>query len=317
MRTLVQDVLAGNRRAIGRAISIIENGDPAADDLLLQLGDRRAGLVLGVTGPPGVGKSTLIGRLLTAAREAGHSVGAILIDPSSPFGGGAILGDRYRMADVSGLPDVFIRSMASRGHVGGLAAAASRAARVLAAGGKEVVLLETVGVGQSEIEIAAVADLVLLVLQPGAGDDLQAEKAGILEIADLLVLNKADHPDAERALLTLKVAARAEPPERRPLVLPVIAERGEGIEELWASVWSVFEQRRAAGVLAERRAARVEAEIRELALERLRERLGALLRSDPELVDLLARVRAGTADVGGAVEQVLARLGQSELARPR
>jgi LAO/AO transport system kinase len=234
--SLAGEITRGVVRAVARGLSIVENGSQDAPALLHALfsavPDHRT---IGITGPPGAGKSTLLDRMITRYRSLGSRVGVIAVDPSSPFTGGALLGDRLRMQSHSSDPGVFIRSMGSRGHLGGLSGATRDAALLLAAAGYDPVFLETVGVGQAEVEIAEVADLTVLVLVPGAGDDVQAMKAGIMEIGDLIVLNKADRPGIEQleaaVAASLDLAPRGRP---RPGVARVSAVTGEGLDELWA-----------------------------------------------------------------------------------
>lgn len=234
--SLAGEITRGVVRAVARGLSIVENGSQDAPELLHALfslvPDHRT---IGITGPPGAGKSTLLDRMITRYRSLGSRVGVIAVDPSSPFTGGALLGDRLRMQSHSTDPGVFIRSMGSRGHLGGLSGATRDAALLLAAAGYDPVFLETVGVGQAEVEIAEVADLTVLVLVPGAGDDVQAMKAGIMEIGDLIVLNKADRPGIEQleaaVAASLDLAPRGRP---RPGVVRVSSVTGEGLDELWA-----------------------------------------------------------------------------------
>lgn len=234
--SLAGEITRGVVRAVARGLSIVENGSPDASALLHTLfplvPDHRT---IGVTGPPGAGKSTLLDRMITRYRARGSKVGVIAVDPSSPFTGGALLGDRLRMQSHSTDPGVFIRSMGSRGHLGGLSGATRDAALLLAAAGYDPVFLETVGVGQAEVEIAEVADLTVLVLVPGAGDDVQAMKAGIMEIGDLIVLNKADRPGIEQLEAAVAASLDLVPGGRpRPGVARVSADTGEGLAELWA-----------------------------------------------------------------------------------
>ncbi|HEV2176411.1 MAG TPA: methylmalonyl Co-A mutase-associated GTPase MeaB [Terriglobia bacterium] len=228
-------VRSGDRRAVARAISAIENGDPAGVKLLKSLfaGASRSQLI-GVTGSPGAGKSTLVERLAVEYRRGGKRVGIIAVDPSSPFSGGAILGDRVRMQSLATDDGVYIRSMATRGHLGGLAPAAHDVVTVLEAAGCEVVLVETVGVGQDEVEVARLADATVLLLAPGMGDDIQTFKAGVMEIADIFVINKADHPGAARVEqeVTAMLNITPRPDAWRPPVLKTVATAGEGIGEL-------------------------------------------------------------------------------------
>jgi LAO/AO transport system kinase len=238
--SLADRVRRADSRAIARAISLIENEAPTAAGLLAALfpaGGRA--VVVGVTGPPGAGKSTLVDRLATAIRRSGRRVGIIAVDPSSPFSGGAVLGDRVRMQAHASDPGVFIRSMATRGHLGGLARATSDAVAILDAAGFDVVLVETVGVGQDEVDIVKTADVSVVVLVPGAGDEVQALKAGIMEIADVFVINKADRDGAERMVAAVEATlalAAADPASRRPPVLRTVAISGEGTAELLEAV---------------------------------------------------------------------------------
>jgi LAO/AO transport system kinase len=264
-------VLAGDPRAIARAISLIEDNHPATAALIRALFPHtgRATLV-GITGPPGAGKSTLVDRLVTDARSAGERVGVIAVDPTSPFTGGSILGDRIRMQAHAADKDVFIRSMATRGHLGGLARTTSDAALVLDAAGKSVVIVETVGVGQDEVDIVGTADVSIVVLVPEAGDDVQAIKAGIMEIGDIFVVNKADREGADRmaqavsAALSLQTVAAG---QWRPPVLKTSASTGEGIDALWDAVQRFGE--RPPVERAARTRARHAAHLRELLVQQL------------------------------------------------
>jgi GTPase len=235
---LIREIRQGNPRAIAKAISLVENDSAAAQRLMRQVfAWRKDAVVLGITGAPGTGKSTLVDQLIGRLRAGGRKIGIVAVDPSSPFSGGAILGDRIRMMRHSVDPDVFIRSMATRGHLGGLAKATGEAIAILEAAGKDYVLVETVGVGQDEVEVVKLADLVLVVLTPDAGDEIQAFKAGIMEIADLFIINKADHPGAEkmerqlRAMLDLGLAE-----EDRPPVVKTVATKGKGVEGMMSEV---------------------------------------------------------------------------------
>jgi LAO/AO transport system kinase len=235
-----QGVLAGDPRAVARAISLVEDDADVGRELIGRIYEHTGrAYLIGVTGAPGVGKSTLVDRLVTEVRRAGFTVGVLAIDPTSPFSGGAILGDRVRMSTHSHDADVFVRSMATRGHLGGLAAATSDAALVLDASGKNVVIIETVGVGQDEVDIVRTADVSIVVLVPGAGDDVQALKAGIMEIADIFVVNKADREGADQVVqsvtATLSLQTFAEG-EWRPPVLKTEAVNGAGVDRLWQEI---------------------------------------------------------------------------------
>lgn len=276
-RRLAEGVRARSPRAIGRAITIAEEGGPLADLLMETLERGRAGspdaLTLGITGTGGAGKSTLAGRLVSSFRSAGRRVGLIAVDPSSPLSGGAVLGDRIRMMCHACDKDVVIRSMASRGRLGGLSAATASAARIMKAAGCDPVLIETVGVGQAEFDIVRLADLTLLVLAPGLGDDIQAMKAGLLELTDVLVVNKGDLAGADVLMRDMEPIAR----EREKLLLKVSAKEGTGIEELAREVFRLFRALSDTGRLEGRRRRSSDAEALDWALEMAREELANLL----------------------------------------
>ena len=262
---LAAEVLAGNPRAVGRAITRVERGDGVADLLKILFPRTGAARVVGITGPPGAGKSTLVTQIARALRAAGERVGIVAIDPSSPFSGGAILGDRIRMGVLDSDPGVFIRSMATRGALGGLSRATNDAVDVLDAAGFSTVIIETVGVGQDEVDVVRAADTVAVVIPPGLGDDIQALKAGILEIADLFIVNKADREGADRTVAELKMNLDFSAPEGwRAPVIKTVATRNEGIE---AAVSELERHRRHlvdAGEARERRLRRSRARLRAL-----------------------------------------------------
>ena len=234
---IIQGVGEGSIRAIARALSRVENGSSDSADILDKLFARQQGFTLGVTGPPGAGKSTLVNRMIARYRSDGNSVGVVAVDPSSPFSGGALLGDRIRMQSHATDPKVFIRSMGSRGHLGGLSGATRDASCVLSAAGYSPVIIETVGVGQAEVEIADLADITLLVLVPGLGDDVQSMKAGIMEIADIIVLNKADRNGIEQLESYVKASLEFMPAGfKKPEVVRISAVNGEGLEDLWGAI---------------------------------------------------------------------------------
>lgn len=229
---MIKEIRRGNARAIAKAISLVENNSSAAQRLMRQVFTlRKDAVVLGITGAPGTGKSTLVDQLIGRLRVAGRKIGIVAVDPSSPFSGGAILGDRIRMMRHSVDKDVFIRSMATRGNLGGLAKATGEAIAIFEAAGKDYILVETVGVGQDEVEVVKLADLVLVVLTPDAGDEIQAFKAGIMEIADIFVINKADHPGAEKMERQLRAMLDLGLPDKdKPRVIKTVATKGKGMD---------------------------------------------------------------------------------------
>ncbi|WP_457573693.1 methylmalonyl Co-A mutase-associated GTPase MeaB [Desulfolithobacter sp.] len=280
----------GDPRAVGRAISLVENHDPAGHELLASLDRERIDqcLVLGVTGPPGAGKSTLTGQLIRCIRERKMRVGVIAVDPSSPISGGALLGDRIRMMEHALDRDVVVRSMATRGRLGGLCGAAGAAVRIMAASGCRIVIIETVGIGQSEMDIVSLADLTLMVLAPGFGDDIQAMKAGILEVADLLVVNKSDQPGARKLFLDMTTVLR-DPEEREQRIIETVASEGRGMAELLERVLTLEEARRSQGLFQRRRDESFVTETLDWALELLAQPLRERIRrtasteTDPRL----------------------------------
>ena len=297
-------------RALARAISTVERGGPAAEALMQQLGPRplRA-WTIGITGPPGAGKSTLVDRTIGAARAAGQTVGVVAVDPSSPFSGGAILGDRVRMMRHSSDSGVFIRSMAARDSLGGLASATRDVARLLDAYGFDLVLLETVGVGQSELDVVKVADTVAVIAVPGLGDAVQTLKAGILEVADLFVVNMADRPGAERTvaeLLSMLQLGGTRAGGWSPPIVETVATEGRGVQELWAALERHREHLATSGELDERRRRRIETEVLELVDRALRIGLRRLVASGGEVGRLLADAREGRTDPHKAAAAIVA-----------
>jgi len=303
---LVAGVRAGDRRALARAISLVEDGDPLAYPLVREVypSTGRAAIV-GVTGPPGVGKSSLIGALVGHIRETDRSIGVISVDPSSPFSRGALLGDRIRLSDHFLDPGVYIRSMGTRGHLGGLAEATLQAVLLLDASGRDVVFVETVGAGQSEIEVTGIADTVLLVLMPGSGDSVQALKAGIMEIPDVIAINKMDHPAAKTMLNEVRSIVALAEQDRRPPIMLTEALNGENVAELWATL----EEHRSAlerdGRLDERRRKNLAAEVFAVASSRASRHLRAAVAGDAGLRAVLSRVEERELDPLSAVKQIL------------
>ncbi|MCX4548133.1 methylmalonyl Co-A mutase-associated GTPase MeaB [Streptomyces sp. NBC_01387] len=307
--TLVEQARAGRPRAVARLISLVEGASPQLREVMARLAPLTGGAyVVGLTGSPGVGKSTSTSALVAAYRRAGKRVGVLAVDPSSPFSGGALLGDRVRMSEHASDPGVYIRSMATRGHLGGLAWSAPQAIRVLDAAGCDVVLVETVGVGQSEVEIASQADTSVVLLAPGMGDGIQAAKAGILEIGDVYVVNKADRDGADATARELNhmlgLGESRGAGDWRPPIVKTVAARGEGIDE----VVEALEKHRAwmeeRGVLKDRRRTRAAHEVETIAVTALRERIGDL-RGDRRLDALAERIVAGALDPYAAADALV------------
>ncbi len=294
---LVEGVAAGDRRAMARAISLVEDRDERAYQLVRELYPRTGrALLAGLTGPPGVGKSSLLASLVGLLREGEQTVGVVSVDPSSPYSQGALLGDRIRLADHFLDPGVFIRSMSTRGHLGGVSEATLQALLVLDAAGLDVLLVETVGVGQSEVEVASVADTVVLVLMPGSGDSIQALKAGVMEIPDIIVINKCDHPAARAMRTDLRSILSLD--RDREWKVPIVeteALRGQGVADLWKAVCDHREFMGEAGLDARRRR-NLEHELVSVAVAHARRRLRQALDRDPELQALLDEVHARRLD---------------------
>jgi len=303
---LVAGVRAGDRRALARAISLVEDGEPLAYPLVREIypATGRAAIV-GVTGPPGVGKSSLIGALVGHIRQAERTVGVVSVDPSSPFSRGALLGDRIRLSDHFLDPGVYIRSMGTRGHLGGLAEATLQAVLLLDAAGKDVVFVETVGAGQSEIEVTGIADTVLLVLMPGSGDSVQALKAGIMEIPDVIAVNKMDHPAAKTMLNEVRSIVALAEPERRPPILLTDALHGENVAELWTTLEEHRSTLAGDGRLDERRRTNLAAEVFAVASSRASRHLHAAVAENPDLRAVLSRVEERELDPLSAVKEIL------------
>ncbi|ARX86474.1 methylmalonyl Co-A mutase-associated GTPase MeaB [Streptomyces alboflavus] len=313
--SLVTQAREGRPRAVARLISLVEGASPQLREVMAALAPLAGhAYVVGLTGSPGVGKSTSTSALVSAYRRAGKRVGVLAVDPSSPFSGGALLGDRVRMSEHASDPGVYIRSMATRGHLGGLAWAAPQAIRVLDAAGCDVILVETVGVGQSEVEIAAQADTSVVLLAPGMGDGIQAAKAGILEIGDVYVVNKADRDGADATARELNhmlgLGESRSPGDWRPPIVKTVAARGEGTDELVEALEKHRAWMEERGVLASRRATRAAGEVEAIAVTALRERI-ADLHGDVRLGALAERIVAGELDPYAAADSLVEGLTSS------
>jgi LAO/AO transport system kinase len=306
---LAPEVLAGDLQAAARLMRALDDGLPGAVEALREIYPRTGqAFVLGVTGTPGAGKSTIVDALVALLREEGKRVGVVAVDPSSPFSGGAILGDRIRMQRHALDPGVFIRSLATRGYLGGLSRSTGDAIAVLDAAGFEVVIVETVGVGQDEVDVLRVADTAVVVSVPGLGDDVQALKHGILEIADVLVVNKADREGADRTARDLRnmLGLRTNGPQDLEIVLTV-ATRGDGIAELWQAIAGHRARQQASGAFAERRRAQAEAQLRAIITDRLRRQTEAELARRGGIARLAEEVATRRRDPYSVAEEITAR----------
>jgi LAO/AO transport system kinase len=305
---LVAAARDGSPRALARLISLVENGSPRLREVMRLIAAQAArARVIGLTGAPGVGKSTITGALVRAYRDQGLRVGVLAVDPTSPFTGGALLGDRVRMQDHATDAGVFIRSMASRGHLGGLSSAAPQALRILDAAGFDVIMVETVGVGQAEVAIASLADSTLVIVAPGMGDSVQAAKAGILEIADIFVVNKGDRPGAQEAVRDLRtmvaMASYGEGAWKPPIVV-TSATSGQGVDDLINRLNAHAAWLEESGEGERRRVARAREEITVLAVAQVRERLGALP-GEARLEELAGQVASGKLDPYSAADELV------------
>jgi LAO/AO transport system kinase len=310
LETLSAGVRSGDRRALARAISLVEDSDPLAYELVRDLyPETGRAYTVGITGPPGVGKSTLIASLIRHVRASGRTVGVISVDPSSPFSKGALLGDRIRLSDHFLDPEVYIRSMGTRGHLGGVAETTLQAMLVLDAAGKDLILVETVGAGQSEVEVLGIADTIVLVLMPGSGDSVQALKAGIMEIPDVIAINKMDHPAAKTMLNEVRsiLSLDRERAWRPPIVLTEAA-RDENVPELWEKVEEHRAHLENEGLLEERRRENLAAEVFAVASGRAKLHLEHAVEDDPELRRVLAAVQARALDPLTAVREILQKV---------
>jgi LAO/AO transport system kinase len=297
---------------VARLISLVEDAHPALREVMAALAPHTGNAhIIGITGSPGVGKSTSTNALVAAYRAQGKRIGVLAVDPSSPFSGGALLGDRVRMQDHALDPEVYIRSMASRGHLGGLSWTTPQALRVLDAAGCEVILIETVGVGQSEVEVAGLADTTIVLLAPGMGDGIQAAKAGILEIGDVFVVNKADREGADATVRDIRhmisLGDRTEPGLWRPPVVKTVAAQDQGIDEVIEAIEKHTSWMEESGTLRDRRVARAGDEIESIALQQLRAKMGDL-RHGNGVDELAAAVVDGTTDPYAAADQIVAAL---------
>jgi LAO/AO transport system kinase len=305
--SLVRRALSGDRRSVGRLISLVEDGGADLGAVMEALYPRTgSAYTIGITGAPGSGKSTLTDKVVARARADGCSVGVLAVDPSSPFSGGALLGDRVRMQAHATDPEVFIRSMATRGHLGGIALATPEAVRVLDAVGKDIVVIETVGVGQAEVEITDACDTTIVVVNPGWGDAVQAAKAGLMEIADVFVVNKADRQGAKDTVRELRAMLELSEDPWRPEIVMSVATKGEGIDELWAAIHRHRDYQVHNGFLTARRRRRIAGEIKEIAVARYRHRVD--VDADEVLRRLTDEVLARKIDPYAAADALVMRL---------
>ena len=308
-QSLAERLIGGDKRALARAITLIENDDPQGWELVRDVFPRTGrARIVGLTGPPGVGKSTLIGSLTAEMRKADREVAVLSIDPSSPFTRGALLGDRIRLSDHFLDQGVFIRSMASRGALGGLSEATLQAALLMDASGKDDVFIETVGVGQAEIDIVDHGDTIVLVLMPGSGDSIQALKAGVMEIPDIIVVNKSDHPMTDTMIREIRGVLSLGPSTSwRVPIVKTEAAKGEGVAELAEKITEHRDHIEAEGTLDERRARNLRNEVLELAASRMRRRLEAAVADDTSVRELLHRVVKRDLDPASAAKELLER----------